>query len=127
MADAGNQQLNVFGEPIGECSCKPMTGWHRDGRCATDEHDHGLHVVCMRATAEFLEFSRERGNDLSTPRPEFGFPGVKPGDQWCLCATRWLEAYQAGKAPRVQLAATHAKALEVIPLELLKPFALDLS
>ncbi len=127
MADVETQQLNVFGELISECSCKPITGWYRDGRCATDEHDHGQHVVCIHATEEFLEFSKTSGNDLSTPRSEFGFPGLRPGDQWCLCAARWLQAHQAGKAPRVRLGATHIKALDVIPLEVLKPYALDLS
>ncbi len=127
MADIENQQLNVFGEPIGECSCKPMTGWYRDGRCATDEHDHGLHTVCVQVTAEFLAFSKTRGNNLSDAMPEFGFPGLKPGDQWCLCAPRWQEALQAGVAPRVRLAATHADSLAVIDLQDLKKYALDLS
>lgn len=127
MADTETEQLNVFGEPLNDCSCKPMTGWYRDGRCATDEHDHGLHTVCIRATAEFLAYSKAKGNDLSTPMPEFGFPGLQPGDQWCLCATRWQEALMAGKAPRVILTSTHIQSLSVIDLADLKKYALDLA
>ena len=93
--------LNVFDEPLETCSDRPLTGFFRDGCCNTAPEDIGLHVVCTRVTAEFLEFSKARGNDLSSPRPEFGFPGLKPGDQWCLCAARWHEALQAGAAPRV--------------------------
>lgn len=120
-------QHNVFGEPLDECSCNPMTGWFRDGRCATDETDHGLHVICAKMTDEFLAFSKERGNDLSTPRPEHGFPGLRDGDHWCLCALRWLEAYHAGSAPRVRLMATHINVLEVIDMDILKTHAADLS
>ncbi len=127
MTDNEIQQLNVFGEPLNDCSCQPMTGWYRDGRCATDEHDHGLHTVCIRATEEFLAFSKAKGNDLSTPIPEFGFPGLQPGDQWCLCATRWQEALLAGKAPRVILGSTHIRSLSVIDLADLKKHALDLA
>ena len=127
MADKGIEQVNVFGEPLNECSCKPMTGWYRDGRCATDEHDHGLHTVCIRATAEFLDFSKARGNNLTDPVAEHGFPGLQPGDQWCLCAMRWQEALLAGKAPRVMLASTHINSLAVIDLADLKKHALDLS
>ena len=118
-------KLNVLGEPLAACSEQPLTGFFRDGCCNTAPEDIGLHVVCIRATAEFLEFSRSRGNDLSTPRPELGFAGVKPGDQWCLCAARWKEALQAGAAPRVVLQATHAAALRVVKLADLKKYALD--
>ena len=118
-------KLNVLGEPLAPCSAQPLTGFFRDGCCNTAPEDLGLHVVCTRVTAEFLEFSRSRGNDLSTPRPEFGFPGLKPGDQWCLCAARWNEALQAGAAPRVVLQATHAAALRVGKLADLKKHALD--
>jgi uncharacterized protein (DUF2237 family) len=100
-----------------------MTGFFRNGRCDTNEDDKGLHVVCAVMTAEFLEFSRAHGNDLSTPRPDFGFPGVKPGDRWCLCAERWLEAHRAGAAPQVLLEATHEAALRICPLDLLKQYA----
>jgi uncharacterized protein (DUF2237 family) len=98
------------------CSADPMTGWFRDGCCNTDANDSGRHVVCAVVSAEFLAFSRDTGNDLVTPRPEYGFPGLKPGDRWCLCATRWEEARVAGFAPDVVLEATHAKALETIAL-----------
>jgi uncharacterized protein (DUF2237 family) len=120
-------QSNVFGEAIEVCSEKPLTGFYRDGCCNTGEEDRGSHTVCVVVTADFLEFSRSRGNDLSTPRPEFGFPGLKPGDRWCLCAARWREAHAAGAAPRVALRATHARALELCPLSDLKKFAVDLS
>lgn len=121
------QGLNVFGEPLESCSEAPLTGFFRDGCCNTDATDLGRHVVCARVTEEFLAFSRERGNDLVTPRPEFGFPGLKAGDQWCLCANRWQEALRAGAAPRVVLRATHSAALEIVALEDLKRFAVDLS
>jgi uncharacterized protein (DUF2237 family) len=123
----GTPQLNVFGEPLESCSEAPLTGWRRNGCCETDATDLGSHTVCAVMTAEFLEFSRERGNDLSTPRPEFEFPGLKPGDRWCLCAARWLEACDAGHAPRVRLKATHRRALEIIELARLRPFAIDLA
>ena len=97
-------KLNVLGEPLLPCSEQPMTGFFRDGCCNTSPEDLGRHVVCIRVTAEFLEFSRSRGNDLSTPNLEFGFPGLRPGDQWCLCAARWQEALEAGAAPRIALA-----------------------
>lgn len=112
--------LNVLGEPLQACSYDPLTGYFRDGCCNTDAHDHGTHVVCARMTAEFLKFSAERGNDLMTPRPEWRFPGLKPGDRWCLCATRWKEAFEAGLAPDVVLAATHSKVLDYVRLEDLK-------
>jgi uncharacterized protein (DUF2237 family) len=119
-------KLNVLGEPLLPCSDDPTTGFFRDGCCNTSSEDIGMHVVCVRVTTEFLEFSRFRGNDLSTPMTEFGFPGLKPGDQWCLCAARWQEALEAGAAPRVVLQATHAAALRVVKLQDLKKYALDL-
>ena len=119
-------KLNVLGEPLATCSEEPMTGFFRDGCCNTSAEDLGRHVVCVRVTADFLEFSKSRGNDLSTPMPQFGFPGLRPGDQWCLCAARWQEAFEAGKAPRVVLQATHAAALKIVKLNDLKQFALDL-
>ena len=109
------------------CSDRPLTGFFRDGCCNTSDADAGSHTVCVEVTREFLEFSRFRGNDLSTPQPEFGFPGLKPGDRWCLCAARWLEAQQSGMAPRVVLKGTHERALEVVPFDLLKKFAVDLN
>jgi hypothetical protein len=104
-----------------------MTGYFRDGCCRSDPTDRGLHVVCVVLTADFLAYSRDRGNDLSTPRPEFGFPGLKPGDRWCLCATRWLEALQAGMAPDVVLEATHLNALGVVTLDQLRLYAVDVN
>jgi uncharacterized protein (DUF2237 family) len=121
------RQLNVFGEPLATCSDTPKTGWYRSGCCETDPTDHGSHTVCALMTAEFLDFSRSRGNDLSTPRPEFGFPGLRPGDRWCLCAARWQEAFLAGCAPRVNLRATHQRALDVVALVDLKAHAIDLA
>ena len=119
--------LNVLGQPLAPCSLDPVTGFYRDGCCNTDYDDTGIHTVCVRVTAKFLAFSKQRGNDLSTPMPEFGFPGLKPGDQWCLCVARWEEAFLAGVAPPVILAATHALALEVVALDELKAHALDLN
>jgi uncharacterized protein (DUF2237 family) len=116
--------LNVLGAELQACSYDPLTGFFRDGCCRTDEHDHGRHVVCARVTAAFLAFSRERGNDLTTPRPEYRFAGLQPGDRWCLCALRWKEALDAGVAPPVQLEATHARVLDVVTLEQLKAHAL---
>jgi uncharacterized protein (DUF2237 family) len=123
----GNEQVNVFGEPLAVCSTNPVTGWYRNGCCDTDDDDLGSHTVCVLVTAEFLEFSRSSGNDLTTPQPQSGFPGLEPGDRWCLCAARWLEAHQAGCAPRVYLRATHRRALEILELADLKAFAIDLS
>ena len=117
---------NVLGGPLLPCSVAPLTGFFRDGCCNTGPEDVGLHVVCVEVTADFLAFSRSRGNDLVTPVPEYGFPGLKPGDRWCLCAARWEEARQAGMAPPVLLEATHVAALEVCALEQLKAHALDL-
>ena len=107
---------NVIGTVLKPCSLDPLTGWHRDGCCRTGAGDQGVHVVCVRVNSAFLTFSKSRGNDLSTPRPEFQFPGLKPGDQWCLCAARWQEAFEAGAAPPVVLDATHESALEFIDL-----------
>lgn len=118
------QALNVLGEPLQACSYDPLTGWLRDGCCHTDAKDHGTHVVCARVTADFLAFSMTQGNDLSTPRPEYRFPGLQPGDRWCLCARRWLEALQAGVAPPVNLAATHIRALDLVSLKDLQAHSL---
>lgn len=118
---------NVLGEKLQSCSEDPVTGFYRDGCCNVGPDDLGVHSVCVRVNAEFLEFSKARGNDLSTPMPQFGFAGLKPGDQWCLCAARWKEAFDAGKAPRVVLRATHEITLEIVALDDLKKFAADLS
>lgn len=117
--------LNVLGTPLVPCSYDPLTGYYRDGCCNTDAHDHGSHVVCAKVTAAFLAFSRQRGNDLVTPIPEYRFAGLKPGDRWCLCARRWKEALDAGVAPPVVLASTHLKALEFVTLAELQAHALD--
>ena len=111
---------NVFGAPLACCCTSPLTGFNRDGYCHTGPHDLGSHTVCAEMTAAFLDFSSRHGNDVVTPRPEFGFPGLKPGDRWCLCVSRWKEALEAGVAPPVLLAATHEKALEVVTLEQLQ-------
>ncbi|HZI83743.1 MAG TPA: DUF2237 domain-containing protein [Casimicrobiaceae bacterium] len=118
---------NVLGGRLEPCSVEPRTGFYRDGCCNTGPEDFGLHVVCARMTAKFLEFSKARGNDLSTPHPDVGFPGLKPGDRWCLCAGRWREALDAGVAPPVVLAATHEEALAVVSLADLKRHAVDLN
>ncbi len=117
--------LNVVGGSLRSCSNDPLTGFYRDGCCATAPEDIGSHTVCAIMTREFLDFSLIAGNDLSTPRPEWGFPGLSPGDRWCVCAARWLEAYRAGCAPAVVLAATHARALEVVPIEALSAHAFE--
>jgi uncharacterized protein (DUF2237 family) len=122
-----DESINVLGEPLMLCADEPVTGFFRDGKCNTCEEDVGSHTVCIEASKAFLEFSRFKGNDLSTPALEFGFKGLRPGDSWCLCAARWLEAYQNNMAPRVHLARTHIKALEVVPMELLKKYAVDLN
>jgi hypothetical protein len=118
---------NVLGEPLEACSMSPMTGFYRDGCCNTGGEDMGSHTVCAVMTAEFLAFSKSRGNDLSMPMPQLGFPGLEPGDRWCLCAPRWQEALEAGRAPRVVLRASHEGALEHCALADLKRFAVDLS
>src|ERR1700685_3408290 len=112
-----SEQRNVLGGPLAVCSTNPTTGFFRTGCCETPRGDSGSHTVCARLTAEFLDFSKDRGNDLSTPVPDFGFPGLKPGDRWCLCAARWQEALEAGVAPPVILAATNELALEVLSLD----------
>jgi len=118
---------NVFGDKLEICCNSPMTGFYRTGTCETGPQDLGTHVVCAQVTEEFLIFTRSRGNDLTTPAPERGFPGLKPGDRWCLCATRWREALEAGVAPPVILAATHEAALRYVSLQDLKKHALDLA
>jgi uncharacterized protein (DUF2237 family) len=115
---------NVLGGWLAPCSTDPMTGFYRDGCCRTGRDDHGRHVVCVEISADFLRFSQQRGNDLSTPLPAYGFPGLKPGDSWCLCALRWLEAYEAGAAPKVHLDSTHEATLEYVPLERLQEHAI---
>ena len=109
------QQVNIFDEPIEECCSNPITGFFRDGFCHTDQMDRGLHIVCSLMTEEFLDFSKSRGNDLSTPRPEFDFPGLKAGDSWCVCAERWKEAYEHGHAPKIYLKKTNKKTTSIIP------------
>lgn len=115
---------NVLGGALIPCSTDPMTGFYRDGCCNTGGDDRGVHTVCVEVTAAFLEFSRDMGNDLSTPAPQFGFPGLKPGDHWCLCAERWRQALQEGMAPRVILEATHISTIEFVSIEDLKEHAL---
>ncbi len=115
---------NVLGSALQPCSFDPATGFFRDGHCHTCAQDHGSHTVCAIMTADFLTFSKSRGNDLSTPMPQYDFPGLKPGDHWCLCAGRWFEAYTAGKAPQVNLEATNEAALSIVPLEALQEHAL---
>ena len=117
------EEKNVLGGELQPCSLNPMTGFHRNGRCNTGPHDHGCHAVCIIATAEFLEYSRAAGNDLSTPVPQYQFPGLKPGDRWCLCAPRWKQAYDAGKAPNVVLEATSEAALQYVSRSVLEEFA----
>jgi uncharacterized protein (DUF2237 family) len=116
---------NVLGGTLAPCSTEPLTGFYRDGCCNTGPEDHGLHVVCVRVTRKFLEFAREQGNDLITPAPDHGFAGLKPGDRWCVCAATWRQAYEAGVAAPVVLAATHEETLAMIPLAVLKELALD--
>lgn len=114
---------NVLGGPLRACSFDPLTGFFRDGCCRTRGEDEGLHVICARVTQEFLSYSLSQGNDLITPRPEWRFSGLQPGDRWCICATRWMQAWKAGVAPPVVLDCTHEKALEVVPLEVLQAYA----
>jgi uncharacterized protein (DUF2237 family) len=120
-------QRNVFGEPLSTCSNNPLTGFFRDGCCNTSEQDFGSHTVCAVMTDEFLAYSKSAGNDLSTPVPAYAFPGLKEGDRWCLCAARWQQAFEAGKAPKIVLSATNERALEFVSLADLKRFAIDLS
>lgn len=121
------EEKNVFGEELEVCSISPMTGFYRDGCCRTGPQDLGMHIVCTEVTEEFLEFSKLKGNDLSTPNPEFDFPGLRPGDRWCVCALRWKEAMDSGYAPPVILASTHESVLEVLSFEDLKKYAIDLA
>ena len=116
---------NVLGDPLELCCTDPMTGFYRNGMCTTGPHDHGLHTVCVKGTGEILEFSRSRGNDLSTPAPHFDFPGLIEGDKWCLCVSRWKEALDHGVAPQVYLKATHISALEYVDLEDLQAHAVQ--
>ena len=120
-----DESLNVFDEPLLSCSESPVTGFFRDGCCNTSDEDFGSHTVCVEVTQDFLDYSRFRGNDLSTPMPDFGFPGLQAGDRWCLCASRWLEAYEQGMAPKIFLTRTHKRALEIVELEKLKEYAAD--
>ena len=122
--DSGNFQKNVLGDKLKDCSIKPLTGYYRNGCCETDVSDHGLHTVCAKMTSEFLEFSKSVGNDLSTPRPQFEFDGLKPDDLWCLCASRWQEAFEAGKAPLVKLSSTNIATLNICKIEDLKKHAI---
>ena len=121
-----HDSLNVYGEVLEPCSEDPVTGFFRDGCCNTAQEDMGMHTVCVQLTDEFLQFSQRMGNDLITPHPEFDFPGLKAGDRWCLCATRWLQAYKAGVAPKVHMRSTHFRTLEVVDIKILKAFAADL-
>ena len=120
-------QKNVLGEKLEPCSTEPLTGWLRDGCCNTDNNDHGIHTVCAKVTTDFLEWAKINGNDLITPHPEFDFPGLKEGDSWCVCAGTYAQAIEEGKACKIFLKKTNNKTLDIIPLEKLKKFAIDLS
>ena len=122
-AETQSKQKNVLGQPMETCGCEPMTGFYRDGCCHTGPDDQGMHTVCCLVNDEFLKASARLGNDLITPHPEWDFPGLKPGDKWCLCVTRWQEALESGKAPLVDLAATHSSAVEFVTLEELRAHA----
>ena len=126
MSEDVSKEKNVLGGPLLACSFSPLTGFFRDGCCGTRGEQGVAHLVCVKVTAEFLEFSRECGNDLSTPRPEMRFRGLQPGDRWCLHVLRWIEAWEAGRAPKVVLEATHENVLKLVPLQALKRHALDL-
>lgn len=123
----GEQELNVLGEKLQACSYDPLTGFYRTGYCAAGPDSVATHLVCIAVSEQFLVYSARVGNDLSTPRPEFAFPGLVPGNRWCLVAARWLQAYEANRAPRLYLRATNQKVLDLIPLDVLKTFALDLN
>ena len=123
MNEIKDKSINVLGGELKPCSVSPLTGFFRDGCCNTCAQDAGSHTVCVEVTRDFLEYSRFAGNDLSTPHPQFEFPGLREGDRWCLCAARWLEAHGKGMAPRVFLNSTHVRALEIIPLDLLEEYA----
>ena len=122
-----NFQKNVLGEKLETCSIDPLTGWYRDGCCNTDNADHGAHTVCAKVTTKFLESSKNAGNDLITPHPEFNFPGLKEGDSWCVCAGTYAQSISAGTACKIYLKKTNYKTLEIIPLEKLKKYAVDIS
>ncbi len=124
MGEDRDDSVNVLGGPLKPCGFDPMTGFFRDGCCNTGPQDRGRHTVCARMTEEFLAFSKARGNDLSTPRPQYGFEGLRPGDRWCLCVDRWAEAYAAGAAPRVVLASTHRSVVDTVDLAALSAHAL---
>ena len=125
MSPDPTDERNVLGGPLEPCGMDPLTGFYRDGRCASGPEDLGRHTVCAVVSAEFLALQQDLGNDLSTPRPEYGFPGLQPGDRWCVVAVRWFQAYQAGAAAGVVLAATNARTLEIVPLEALRQHAVD--
>lgn len=127
MAFEPEPSINVLGGKLIACSTEPMTGFFRNGRCDTCDEDSGSHTVCAVMTDEFLAYSKYFGNDLTTPMPAYGFPGLKDGDSWCLCAGRFLQAHEEGCAPRLRLAATHLRALEIVPLDILRQYALDAS
>ncbi len=116
------ESQNVLGSELQSCSCDPMTGWYRDGSCKTDPSDMGMHTICAVMTESFLTYSKAQGNDLSTPMPQYGFPGLQAGDHWCLCAPRWKQAYEDGMAPMVNLQATEISTLEVVGLDILRQF-----
>ena len=124
---SNKKQKNVLGENLESCSTDPMTGWFRDGCCNTDKNDRGLHTVCVKVNDEFLKWCKEAGNDLITPHPEFGFPGLKNGDKWCVCASWYARALEAGKGCPIYLKATHEKTLELVPIQKLRKYAVDLS
>ena len=126
MPASKEASVNVLGQPLEDCSRAPLTGFFRNGCCDTGPMDTGLHTVCAIMTDEFLALSKYLGNDLSTPRPEYGFAGLKAGDQWCLCAARFYQAHEEGAAPQVRLAATHIRTLDIVPLSILKDYAIDL-
>ena len=121
------ESLNVFDEPLVPCGTDPVTGFFRDGCCNTGDEDLGSHTVCIQVTKDFLEYSRFRGNDLTTPMLDFGFPGLIPGDSWCLCAERWAEAYEVSMAPKLYIKRTNLRTLDIVPLDILKKFAIDLN
>lgn len=125
IAPTTNKAKNVLGTELEPCCYEPMTGYYRDGYCNTGPRDYGVHTVCAVMTSDFLAYTGSCGNDLATPKPEYNFPGLKPGDKWCLCASRWAEAEKAGKAPNVYLPGTHSKTLEVVSLDLLKKYAVE--
>tara|TARA_B100001027_G_C16218157_1_gene308465 strand:+ start:688 stop:1065 length:378 start_codon:yes stop_codon:yes gene_type:complete len=120
-------KINVFNKPLEICSRNPLTGYFRDGCCNSNEHDSGMHMICAKMSEDFLNFSFSRGNDLLTPKPEFNFPGLKSGDRWCLCTSRWLEAIKLDVAPKIILSATNKEVLKKISIEILKDYALDIN